>query len=140
MSKVLSEDEIYELEVAIYNDDNKALFKSLPQGVEDFNDQGMVKELAQGQEYYMVPQSNIMVRKDGRLFNVKFIRVIKPIWTPVELTVNISGKTVKFSEIYKSQGWKFDQKEIAERYAKNKWGVTVNRAYRDLYKELYLSK
>lgn len=137
MAKVLTEDELYDIECAIYNDNNEALFKSLPQGPEDFNDGGVVKELAEGQEYAIVPQSNIMVRKDGRLFNAKFIRTVMPMWTPNDILAIINGKQIRYSEIYKSRGWKFDQKEITQNYVNKKWKISVPKGYRKMYKELY---
>jgi hypothetical protein len=133
----LTDQEIDEITAAIYNDNNEALFKSLPEGPEDFNDGGIVKELAEGQEYYIIPQSNIILRKDGRVFNVKFIRVLKPLWTPYDILAIVNGKQIRYSEIYKSQGWKFDQKEITQKYVNNKWEISVPKGYRQMYKELY---
>lgn len=135
MSKVLTEQELYDIEVAIYNDDNKALFKSLPEGIEDANDKGIVKELAKGQQYYIIPQSNIMLRQDGRLFNVKFIRAIKPMWTPNEFLVNIQGRQIRYSDIYSQQGWDFNHKKISRLYYNERWGISVTKAYKETFRD-----
>ena len=133
----LTDQEIDEITAAIYNDDNSSLLKALPQGIEDYNEGVGVKELAEGQEYYIVPQSNVMIRKDGRVLNVKFIRVLKPLWTPNDLLGIVNAQQLRFSEIYKSKGWEFNQKEICKRYAENKWGISISKGYREMYKELY---
>jgi hypothetical protein len=133
----LTDQEIDEITAAIYNDDNSSLLKALPQGIEDYNEGVGVKELAEGQEYYIVPQSNVMIRKDGRVLNVKFIRVLKPLWTPNDLLGIVNAQQLRFSEIYKSQHWEFDQKEISRTYASNKWGISITRGYKDVFNELY---
>ena len=133
----LTDQEIYKIECAIYNDDNKALFESLPEGIEDSIDGVVVKELAQDQEYYIVPDTNMMLRKDGRLLNVKFIRTLKPFWTPRDIIINAKGKQIRYSEVYKSKGWEFNQEEICKRYVNNKWLITISIGYREVYKELY---
>lgn len=140
-SKVLTLDEIHDLETAIYNDRNDILFKALdtclPEDVMEDKYQETIKELAKGQEYYIIPDTDIMVRKDGRLFNAKFIRAIKPMWTPHDIIVIVNRKGIRYSEIYKSQNWKFEQKEIAKRFVKENWPISISSGYQETFKELY---
>lgn len=133
----LTEQELYEIECAIYNDDNKTLFKSLPEGIEDANDESLIKELAKGQEYYIIPQSNLMLRQDGALFNVKYIRQLKPLWTPHDLIINSNRKQIRFTDIYKEKGWKFNHSDIVERYVDKQWPISITTGYLEKYKELY---
>lgn len=129
--------ELYEIECAIYNDDNKALFKSLPEGIEDKNNGDVVKELAQGLEYFIVPETNLMVRQDGRLLNAKFIRPVKPLWTPHDYIINDNRGTLRYTSIYEKMGWKFNHREIAERFINNKWPMSITNGYLEKWKELY---
>lgn len=129
MAKVLTVQQEYEIECAIYNDDNKTLFKSLPQGVEDHNNEHVIKDLAKGQEYHIIPQTNVMLRQDGRLFNLKFIRGLKPMWTPHDILANLSGKQIRFSDMFKQNGWKFNHKAITKNYVDNDWGISVSKTY-----------
>jgi len=133
----LTDQEIYEIECAIYNDDDKALLQALPEGIEDFNTGGAVKELAEGQEYYIVPQTNLMIRQDGRIYNVKHVRTIKPLWTPKDIILNANGKQIRYSTIYKSQGWKFKQEDICKTYADKNWGISVTHGYKETFDKLY---
>lgn len=133
----ITDEEIDAITSAIYNDDNKTLFKNLPQGIEGSIERQNVIDLAQGQEYYIIPETTMMVRKDGRVLNVKYIRAIKPVWSPREIIVNIDRVVYKFSEIYKQQGWKFNHEDITKTYAKNKWGMTASRSYKVVLKDQY---
>lgn len=138
MAKGYTQEELYEIECAIFNDDNETLFKALPEGVEDHNDGQVVKELAEGKEYYIVPQTNIMLRQDGKLMNVKFIRPLKPLWTPHDILINGKGKQIRYTDIYKDKGWKFDHEEIVRRFIEHNWNMSVSYGYMEKWKELYL--
>ena len=138
MSKYLTQQEEYEIECAIYNDNNENLFKALPEGVEDHNDGQIVKELAEGKEYYIVPQTNIMLREDGKLMNVKFVRLLKPLWTPHDILINGKGKQYRYSYIYEKKGWQFNHEEIVRRFIDHNWKMSVTYGYMEKWKELYL--
>lgn len=133
----LTDKELYDIEVAIYNDNNEALYKALPEGIEDENEEGIVKELAQGLEYYILPETHLMLRQDGRLLNARFIRPVKPLWTPHDYIVNDNRGTMRYTTIYDKMGWKFNHREIAERFIKNKWPMSITTGYKEKYKELY---
>ena len=133
----LSEQELYEIECAIFNDDNKALFKSLPEGIEDKNNGDVVKELAKGKEYYILPETNIMLRQDGALYNVRFVRQLKPLWTPHDLIINGKGKQIRYTDIYKKKGWEFNHEEIVRRFIEHNWQMSVTYGYMEKWKELY---
>lgn len=134
----LSEQEEYEIECAIYNDDNKTLYSVLPKGVEDNNDGEVIKALAKGKEYYIVPDTNIVLIQDGSLFNAKFIRRLKPLWTPHDILINANRRQVRYTDIYKEKGWTFNHREIVDRYIKNNWPISITYGYKEKYKELYL--
>lgn len=141
MSKnYITDYEIDAITSAIYNDDNKTLFKNLPKGVEDVIERQDVIDLSQGQEYYIVPETTLMIRKDGRVINVKHKRPIKALWLMSDICVNVSQKQIKFSEVYKQQGWKFDHKEISERYRDNNWQFTVSKLYKQHIYDRYSIK
>lgn len=141
MSKnYITDYEIDAITSAIYNDDNKTLFENLPQGVEDSIEGQDVIDLSQGQEYYIVPETTLIIRKDGRVLNVKHKRPIKPLWLISDMSINLPHRQIKFSEIYKHQGWKFDHKEISERYRDNNWQFTVSKLYRQQVYDRYRIK
>lgn len=132
----LSENEIYEIECAIYNDDHKALHEIVSQGDFDEDYEDNIKELAKGQEYVMLPDTTIILRKDGRLINYKTLRGLRAVWTPNEFIFNPKpGLSFKFSEVYKEQGWKFNHRELTLRYKDNNWDLTTGRLYRDTYEK-----
>lgn len=133
----VSEKEIFDIECAIYNDDNKALFKSLPKGVEDDNKTNIIEDLAKSQRYYVIPSTNIMLREDGRLFNLKFIRPLKPLWTPHDIIINANGKQIRYSTIYEQEAWEFDHLQIVTRYIVNNWGISVTHGYHETFDERY---
>ena len=137
MAKGYTEAELHEIECAIFNDDNKTLFEALPEGIEDHNDGDIVKELAEGKEYYILPETNIMLRQDGKLMNVKYTRQLKPLWTPHELLINGKGKQHRYSSIFKDKGWEFDHEEIVRRFIKRQWELSITYGYKEKYKELY---
>lgn len=135
MAKGYTEAELYEIECAIFNDDNKSLFKALPEGIEDHNDRQVVKELAKGKEYYILPQSNIMLREDGKLMNVKFIRQLKPLWTPHELLINGKGVQHRYSDIFLIKGWEWDHKQVCRNFIKYNWPISITYGYKDKYSD-----
>lgn len=130
----LSEQEIYEIEVAIYNDDHKALHKIVSKGDSDDDYEANIKELVKDQEYILIPETTVLLRKDGRLINYKYLRSIKSVWTPNEFMFNpMPRRMYKFSEVYKENGWKFDHREITLNYKNNNWDVTTSRIYRPIF-------
>ena len=136
-TEYISDEEVYTITVAIYNDDTSSLFKDISKDTEDGVDRQILDGITQGQKYYIVPQTDIVLREDGRLFNCRFIRPLKPLWTPHDILINARGKQIRYSEVYKSQDWEFDQKEISKRYQENKWGISITHGYQKLHKELY---
>lgn len=136
MKKYLTQSEIHEIECAIYNDDNKTLFESLPQSQIETVSQETIKELAEGQPYTFIPDTMLILRKDGRLLNIKYVRPVKPQFTPKNLIVAIRGKQLKYSEVYEKEGWPFDNLEIVKRYKENGWGISVQKFMRDAFEEL----
>lgn len=134
----LSEQQEYEIECAIYNDDNKALYKALPEGIEDNAYGEVIKELAKGKRYHIVSDTDIMLVEDGSLFNAKFIRRLKPLWTPHDMLINANRRQVRYTDIFKQEGWTFNHREIVERYVRNNWPISITYGYQEKYKELYL--
>ena len=133
----ITDEEIDTITAAIYNDDTSSLFKNIPKDTESGIERQILNDLSKGQDYYIVPQTDIVLRKDGRLFNCKFIRPLKPLWTPLDLIINARGKQIRFSEVYKSQNWKFDQEAISKRYKEKNWGISITNGYKETFKELY---
>lgn len=133
----ISDYEIDAITNAIYNDDNEALYKNISKDLEDDSERQNTLSLAQGQSYYIVPETSLMVRQDGRVFNIKYIRPIKPVWSTKEFFLNVNVKAYKFSEIYKHKGWTFNHQEITNRYKDNKWGLTASRPYKMALKNEY---
>ena len=135
MSKgYLSEQELYEIECAIFNDDRKTLYKVISEDIEDEDYEPSIKELVKDQEYFLIPDTTVLLRQDGRLLNYKYIRCLRPLWTPLEFIFNPKpGASYKYSEIYKDMGWEFDHRKLTLDYKNNNWDVTTSRAYRPIF-------
>jgi hypothetical protein len=135
MTKVLTQDEIYKIECAIWNDDNKSLFDTLPTSVEGNPYQESIKALAKNKEYYIVPDTDIMLVEDGGLYNVKFVRRLKPLWTPHDLLINGKGKQHRYSDIFLIKGWEWNHKEVCRNFIKYDWAISITYGYKDKYRD-----
>ena len=133
----ITDEEIDTITSAIYNDDTSSLFQDISEDIKDGIKRQVLDDITQGQEFYIIPETDIVLRQDGRLFNAKFIRPLKPLWTPLDLIINAKGQQVRYSEVYKLKNWEFDQKAISKRYSENNWGLSITNGYKEVYKELY---
>lgn len=137
MSKlVLSEKQLHEIEVAIYNDDNEALYKTLPNFNDTVFNQEVIKELVEKQPYYIIPESTILLRKDGLIINFKTLRTIKPQFTPRDIILNIKSKMIRMSDIFIINNWPWDREQVLRRYKSNNWKIGVQPNFRTLWEEL----
>lgn len=140
MKSYITDEEIDAITNAIYNDDNTSLFKNLPKGNEVDYKRQVIADLAQGQEYYIIPDSFFMVRQDGRMFNIKHIRPLKPLWIKTDFLLNYNGMTARFSQIYDKMGWDYDHEELTKTYARNGWSFTASKLYRQWLIDTYGAK
>ena len=136
MNKYLTPQQEYEIECAIYNDNHKALLEMFPETLEESIPEEVIKELADGQRYCFLGDSDVMLREDGRLFNAKYIRTIKAVYCAKDILAIIKYTQYRFSEVYKQQGWHFDQAQIVRTYKDNGWKMTVSKQYQTHYEEL----
>ena len=138
-NKYLTDDEIYNIEVAIYNDDVKALHALTSEVLEsDTIDQEVVKELTKGLQYIHIEQDpRYLLTIDGQILSTKTVKRMKPIVSANTLFFYIaSNKKIDVRKEFEKQGWEFDYDEVLKNYKRNKYGVQVHPNYRHNFERI----
>jgi hypothetical protein len=127
-SGYLTESEIDEATIAIYNDAIPAIYEDIPNTMEELHNPKVVKELFEdkGIEYLRIPENEeYLITKQGRVFNSKGIRFVKPVITGSTMFIHIRGKRRVFEELFENHGWTFDIEEVVNNYKNNKWDAMI---------------
>ena len=139
----LSDDEIHEIEVAIYNDDNKALLKAIPKSVMDESEkiiQANFKELTvQGIEFKQIRDTPYIITQDGVLYHIKSKKQKSIAFYPNDFGAQIGKHVyVKFSDLFKEFGWRFSKEKILKHYKENNLRMFVHMNYKEHFKKTML--
>lgn len=130
---ILSDKEIHEMEVAIYNDDNKTLFSLLPETVGKDSFQEEVKELiGEARWAPLKPGSAYIVSENGDVFHSKHKRPIKLNFSPIKMAVLIQGKYTDLIDVFVREGWDYDHKKVTDYLYKN-GRLFIPRHYKHLF-------
>ena len=139
--KYLTDDEIYNLEVAIYNDDvttfTNLLSKtnSYSSHKEDKKLEENAKSLVGDQEYEYIGDSHYIVTQRGEIYNVKHLRRKGVQYMPHDFVVNMHQKAYKLSTIMEDAGFTFDYDTILKHYTDSKYKVYVTKMYKEKYNQ-----
>ena len=137
----LSDDEIYNLEVAIYNDDvttfTNLLSKTLPYSSQKENAklEANAKSLVGDQEYEYIGDTHYIITQRGEVYNVKHLRVKGVQFLPHDFVVNMHQKAYKISEIMEDVGYTFDYNTILKHYTDRGYKVYVTKSYKEKYEQ-----
>lgn len=113
-TKYFTTNEIFNIETAIYNDDNKTLLSLLPDTLEEPCKKS-VEELVGAVEWtVIIPGIPYILTKDCRVFNIKFNREMKLSYTPHCLSISLRNTYYKLPPFFKKLGWKYDHKKAVE--------------------------
>ena len=137
--KYLTNEEIFNIQVAIYNDDVKSLHALTSEVLEsDTIDEEVVKELTQGLQYIHIEQDpRYLLTKDGQILSTKSVKRMKPIVSASTLFFYISGnKKIDVRQEFEKQGWEFDYTKILKHYKKSNFQVQVHPNYRHNFERI----
>ena len=127
-SGYLTDSEIDEATIAIYNDAIPAIYEDISDIMEELHNPKIVKELFEdkGIEYLRIPEAEeYIITRQGRVFNSKTVKYVKPVITGSGVFMNIRGKRQVFEQVFENHGWTFDYEDIVKNYKDNKWGAMV---------------
>jgi len=111
----LTQKEIHEMEVAIYNDDNKTLLSLLPETVGKNSFQEQIKELiGEVQWTYLLEGQEYIVSQKGDVFHSRYKRLIKLNYSPLKVSVSLRGLYYNLKDVFDREGWKYDHKKISD--------------------------
>ena len=132
---ILSEEEIHQMEVAIYNDDTETLLSLLPDTVGENSFQEQIKELIGEAEWtYVLPASEYIISSKGDVFHSRHKRLIKLQYSPVKMALGIRGKYYNIKDIFEREGWEYNHKEVTDYLYKN-GRLFIPRLYKHLFSE-----
>ena len=124
----LSDDEIFEIECALYNNVPTPLDKWIPEPFEE--DTWLEDQLLEGEEVVEASQENYVWTTYGRAFNIKYKRMLKGTILPRDFVMVFREDRLKVSALFKENGFEFNYNEILNRYKKYKWPLIVPNSYR----------
>lgn len=124
----LSDDEIFEIECALYNNVPTPLDKWIPEPLEE--DTWLEDQLLEGEVAIESSQDNYVWTNFGRSFNIKYKRMLKGTILPKDFIMVFREDRLKTSELFKENGFEFNYKEILDRYKKYKWPLIIPNSYR----------
>ena len=124
----LSDDEIFEIQCALYNNVPTPLDKWVPEPVEE--DTWLEDQLLEGEIIVESEEDNYVWTNYGRSFNIKFKRMLKGTVLPNDFVFVWRQSRIKTSDMFKQKGFKYDYNEILDRYKKEKWPLIVPSSYR----------
>lgn len=125
-TKYITDKEVDDITAAIYNNTLETLYKGVSEDLEADLNPKAVKELFEdkGIEYLRIPElEEYIITRQGRVFNCKNVRYLKPVLTGSSMFVNIKGKRIPLQDAFEDNGWTYDEDEIVKNYRKNKWEV-----------------
>lgn len=135
----LTNEEIHNLEVAIYNDDNEAFYKALPKVMDEDDIQEDFKEflaIEEGVEYKQIPETLYVITSKGLVFHTRHKRPVRPAFSRNDFTLNLHGKSFLVSKIFKDFGWEFNHGEIVKFYKERGYDLHIPKLYKQLYESL----
>lgn len=130
----LSDEEIYNLEVSIYNDDNESLYKALPSiNSKDDTETPAFKFVTKGKRWTFIEDTGYIVTEDGLVYHSRHLRRIKIVFSPVNLYVIIRRKSYYLEDIFLQQGWDFNLIDIVKMYKSKNYEMYVNKRYKEIF-------
>jgi len=133
MKEYLTDKQLYDIQCAIYNDDNKALLEALPQTVGDTFEGEIFETVTKDKRWTFIGDTEYILTEDGLVFHSRFQRIIKIIFSPHRLYTTIKGTSYYLDEIFEEKGWPYDYNTILNFYKDKGYGMYVNKRYRKLY-------
>ena len=127
-SEYLTDDEIFEIECAIYNNITETLYEGSTQVSSKFDKNFIEQALYEGEEYCRLvykylpgDYDHIVLTSKGRVINTHFKRMLKVVITVSQLHSRIAGNKIPVEEIFEDMGWEYSLDNIRKDYIKNKW-------------------
>ena len=132
----ISDEDIFNMEVSIYNDDNDSLYKAFPQTLDEHFKGEVFKKLTKGKRWGFIADTEYIITEDGLVFHSRYQRVIKIIFTGQRLHTTQRGVPYYLDEIFTEKGWDYDYHKIIRFYKDNGYEMYVNKRYRELFSSL----
>jgi len=140
-NKYLTENEIHNLEVAIYNDDHKT-FVSLLSKINQNSDQredkqleANAKKLAKGQKYEYIKDTHYIITQRGIVYNARHNRRIRLTFIPNNFLLHIHKNSYKIDELMQEVGFTFDFEDTLKCHLENNFDLIVNPLYKEKYQQ-----
>jgi len=133
----LTQKEIYDIEVAIYNDMLETLYKDVPKTFQDGLSQETIKELVGEEEYIHIPeQEEFVLTKSGRVFNIETVKEIRPHFTGRNIRIYLKKRKREYPDLFKAAGWEYNTENILRLFRKNRWNITLGQTQVNFFKSL----
>ena len=130
---ILTNDDYFKAEIAIYNDLPQTLVYSLPEGTKKKRTESFKKHLLKGEKYirldYDEELSDAVITSYGRVFNTITGKQLKPLIFRQNLTVYFRGERLQLPKLFKKYGWECNLKDIYARYIDYGWTISKNRSF-----------
>lgn len=133
MKEYLTEKQLYDIQCAIYNDDNKALLKALPEVVDDKIEGEVFQFLTKDCNWAFIKDTEYIITENGIVFHSRHQRILKIVFSAINLTVNIKGRSYNIKDIFQDNGWTYNRVKIIQYYRDNNYELHVPKLYKELY-------
>lgn len=131
-SDYLTDNEIFEIECAIYNNITETLYESTTEVSNKFDKSFIEQALFKGEEYCRLSYKyvpgdydHIVLTSRGRVINTHSKRMLKIVITVTQLHSRVAGNKIPVEEIFDDMGWKYDLGSIRKDYIKNNWRCKI---------------
>ena len=133
----ITDDEIYEIERAIYNDLPSPLFQDVSEVYSDTDKEWLKTILEKDEKYDYIPGwDSYIITNIGRFVNVKHRRQLKPTFTSNTVIAQLGDRRNHYSALYEEFGWEYDFEEILTNYYKEGWPFQIANTYREKFREM----
>jgi len=131
----LTNDEIFEIECALYNNLPTPLDNFIAEDTIDEDDQWLQETLLEGEEYTLI--ENYMLTSYGRWINTHTKRQLRPIFTTYEIFCYLTyDNRLRMEVEFEKLGWKWDFREIVANYYREGWDLQIASTYKKHIKKL----
>lgn len=137
-NKYITDEEIHEIECAIYNNLPSPLLQDVSEVYSDTDKEWIKTILKEDEKYNHIPDWDSYIITDlGRFVNVKHRRQLKPTFTSNTVIAQLGDRRNHYSQLFEEFGWEYDLKEILAMYKKEGWPFQVANTYRKKFKEKF---
>ena len=136
----ITDDEIFEIECAIYNNIESPLLKDVSEVYNDTDKEWLKTILEKDEKYNYIPGwDSYIITNIGRFVNVKHRRQLKPTFTSNTVIAQLGDRRNHYSNLYEEFGWEYSFIDILDMYHRQGWPYQIANTYREKFNEMLVS-